>query len=59
MIKSVRYAKIMSAVGFFVADLGHWVAGHEWGVDLYATGIKHGLEFPADAYDYIKDMEDT
>jgi hypothetical protein len=53
--KARWYDEYLTAFGLFIADVGHWVAGYEWGVDIYAHGLRDGLDHPVDAFDYLSD----
>jgi len=44
-------------VGFFIADVGNWLAGYEWGVDLYWRGVMDGMENPDEARAVLEGSE--
>jgi len=42
-------------VGFFLADLGNWIAGFEWSADQYMRGVRDVLDMQRhDAEDQLE-----
>lgn len=41
-------------VGFFLADIGNWIAGYDWGADLYWRGVTDAVKHPDDARAFVE-----
>ena len=44
-------------LGFWIANVGHYIAGYEWGVDLYTRGLRDGMENPHEAVALLGETE--